>query len=597
MTPEAWITLLTFAVAAILLVSERLRPDVIGILVALTLGLTGVITAEQAVSGFSQSAVITILSVFILSEGLERTGVTGWLGSRILRLAGAHERRLIGALTLTSAGLSTIMNSIAAAAILVPPAMGISRRAQIRPSRLLLPLAYGALLGGTATLLTTANIIVSTTLGQAGYAPYGLLDFLPIGLPLVIAGAALLIWLGPRLLSQRDVASELARHRPAQSELVSLYNLGDELEAYRVPASSVIIGQSLGVLGWGRDLGLTVLGILHRGRWRLAPDRDERVQLGDVLLLEGQPTPEFVKLYQLDPLDDPHLPESLMTAQVPLVEVVLAPRSEHDGKSLREIRFRERYGIQVVGLWRGGEVVQGDLAEQPLHFGDAMLMQGPRDKFDLLRGDGNFLILEAEAIGRPGWRAWLAVGIVVTSLGSAALGLLPIAIATLTGAMLMVLADCISMDAAYRSVSWRTIFFIAGMLPLSIALQTTGLATLLGDALIQLTGGAGSLGLAAAMLLATIGLGLLIGGQTTAVVLAPVAIAMAELAGVDPRAMAMAVAVGCSLAFVTPLGHPANLLVMGPGGYTIRDYLRLGAPLTLLTALLTLLGLHWAWGL
>ena len=597
MTTEAWITLLTLAAAAVLLVSERLRPDVIGILVALTLGLSGVLTAEQAVSGFSQSAVITILSVFILSEGLERTGVTAWLGSRLLRLAGAHERRLVGALTLTSAGLSTFMNSIAAAAILVPPAMGISRRAKIQPSRLLLPLAYGALLGGTATLLTTANIVVSTTLGQSGYAPYGLLDFLPVGLPLVIAGTALLIWLAPRILRQRDVAREIAHLRPAQSELAGLYNLADGLAAYRVPAASTIVGQTLGALGWGRDLGLTVLGIQHRGRWKLAPDRQMLVQAGDVLVLEGPSTPRLLEAHQLEPVDDPHLPEALTTAQVPLVEVVLAPRSEHDGKSLRQIRFRERYGIQVIGLWRGGGVVQGELADTPLRYGDALLMQGPRERFDLLRSDENFLILEVEAVGRPGWRAWVATAIVALSLGSAALGLLPIAIATLSGAILMVLADCLSMDAAYRSVSWRTIFFIAGMLPLSIALQTTGLAALLGDGLIHLAGSTGSLGLAAAMLLATIALGLLIGGQTTAIVLAPVAIAVGESAGADPRAMAMAVAVGCSLAFVTPLGHPANLLVMGPGGYTMRDYVRLGAPLTVLTAALTLLGLHWAWGL
>ncbi|MCJ7512998.1 MAG: SLC13 family permease [Anaerolineales bacterium] len=597
MTTEGWITLLTITVAAILLASERLRPDVLGILVALTLGLTGVISAEEALSGFSQAAVITILSVFILSEGLERTGVTAWLGSRILLLAGAHERRLIGGLTLTSAGLSTFMNSIAAAAILVPPAMGISRKANIRPSRLLMPLAYGALLGGTATLLTTANIIVSTTLGQAGYAPYGLLDFLPVGLPLVIAGTGLLIWLAPRLLRQRDVASEIARVRRAQTELASLYDLETGASAFSVPSHSPVTGQSLGGLGWGRDLGLTVLGILHRGRWKLAPDREVRVQAEDVLLLEGRPTTDFIQRNQLEPYVDPRLLETIATAQVPLVEVVLAPRSELDGKSLREIRFRERYGIQVIGLWRAGAVLQEDLAEQPLHFGDAMLMQGPSEKFDLLRSDENFLILEAEAAGRPGWRAWVAVGIVVASLGCAALGLLPIAIATLTGAMLMVLSGCIQMDAAYRSISWRTIFFIAGMLPLSIALQTTGLADLLGEGLIGLTGGAGSLALATALLLATIGLGLLIGGQTTAVVLAPVAIAVAEIAGVDPRAMAMAVAVGCSLAFLTPLGHPANLLVMGPGGYTVRDYLRLGAPLTAVTALLTLLGLHWAWGL
>jgi di/tricarboxylate transporter len=597
MTPEGWITLLTIALAAVLLVTERLRPDVIGILVALTLGLTGVITAEQVVSGFSQAAVITILSVFILSEGLERTGVTAWLGSRILRLAGAHERRLIGTLTLTSAGLSTFMNSIAAAAILVPPAMGISRKAEIRPSRLLLPLAYGALLGGTATLLTTANIIVSTTLGQAGFAPYGLLDFLPVGLPLVVAGSALLVWLAPRLLRQRDVASEIARVRRPQTELASLYNLEAGVSAFSVPSDSILAGQTLGALGWGRDLGLTVLGVYHRGRWKLAPDSEAVVHAEDVLLLEEHPPQSFIEAYRLQPHTDPRLLETIATAQVPLVEVVLAPRSELGGKSLRQMRFRERYGIQVIGLWRGGAVLQGDLADQPLHFGDAMLMQGPREKFELLRSDESFLILEAEAVEPPGWRAWLATAILVASLGAAAVGLLPIAIATLTGAMLMVLTGCIQMDEAYRSISWRTIFFIAGMLPLSIALQTTGLAGLLGDGLIALAGGAGALELASAILLATIGVGLLIGGQTTAVVLAPVAIAVAKSAGADPRAMAMAVAVGCSLAFVTPLGHPANLLVMGPGGYTLRDYLRLGGPLTLVTALLTLLGLHWVWGL
>ena len=597
MNPQGWITLGIILVAITLLATEWLRPDIVGIGVALALGLTGIVTAQEALSGFSQSAVITIMAVFILSRGLERTGVTAWFGDRILRLAGPRERRLVGTLTLATAGLSTFMNNIAAVAIMVPPAMGIARKTELRPSRFLLPLAYGALLGGTATLLTTANIVVSTALGQAGFAPYGLLDFVPIGLPLTLAGAGLLIWLSPRLLAQRDVAGEILQQRSPDTGLASLYHLDQGITVATVTRDSPVAGRTLGDLGWGRDPGLTVLGVQHRMRWKMAPDRDTVIRGEDNLLLEGVLDDGWLTSRGLEPTRDPDLVDSLNSAAVPLIEVVLAPRSEIDGRTLREIHFRERYGIQVVGVWREGGVVQGDLAEVPLRFGDALLMQGPSEKFDLLRTDENFLLLQSEAVSRPGWRAWAAVIIMGVSLGAAAVGLLPIALATFFGAILMVLTRCISMDDAYRSISWRTIFFIAGMLPLSIALETTGLAALLGQSLIQLSGGAGALVLASLLLGVAVLVSLLIGGQTTAIVLAPVAIALAQSVGADPRAMAMAVAVGCSLAFLTPLGHPANALVMGPGGYTVRDYLRLGAPLTLVSILVTILGLRWAWGL
>jgi di/tricarboxylate transporter len=276
---------------------------------------------------------------------------------------------------------------------------------------------------------------------------------------------------------------------------------------------------------------------------------------------------------------------------------VIPPRSEWEGRTLREIHLRERYQIQALAIWREGEILLQDLSNLPLRVGDAALMQGPSEKFSALYRDPNVLILAEETDGRPTARAPLAVAILLASLTLAATGLLPLAIAALTGAVLMVLTGCIKMEEAYRAVDWRTIILVAGMLSLSVALHTTGTADYLGQALVNLIGPLGTMGAACVLLLASIVLSLLLGGQAGAVIMAPIAIAAGKVIGTDPRAMAMTVAIGCSLAFLTPLGHPANLLVLGPGGYKFRDYVRLGAPLTLLSIIVTLAGLHWFWGL
>jgi di/tricarboxylate transporter len=280
-----------------------------------------------------------------------------------------------------------------------------------------------------------------------------------------------------------------------------------------------------------------------------------------------------------------------------MAEVTLAPRSALEGRTLRGIRFRERYGLQVLAIWRQGLVIQHELADIPLRFGDAMLVQGPRDRLDLLRFAADFLLLEEAGNGRPGRKGALAAGILIACLALAATGALPIAVATLGGAALMVVTGCLTMDDAYHAVEWRTVFLVAGMLPLSIALDRTGTSAFLGRAIVDASGGSGPLATAAILLLITVALSILLGGQTVAVILAPVAIAAALAIGADPRAMAMGVAIGCSLGFLSPLTHPASMLVMGPGGYTTRDYFRLGAPLTALSILVTLAGLHWIWGL
>lgn len=597
MTPAGWITIATIGFAAICLTSGWIRPDLTALIVVVILGLTAVITPEQALSGFSAAAVITVLSIFILTAGLEQTGVTRWIGLRMLKLTGSSESKILAALALTSAVLSLFMNTIAAAAVLLPAAMGIARQTGLRPSRLLMPVAFGSLLGGSATLLTTANIIVSTTLAQAGLQPFGLFDFLPIGIPLALTGIGVMLLLAPRLLPARDLPGSMAHMRRLRQELSDVYHLREGTSQVLVQRGSAVAGMTLSKAGWGQELGLTVLGIVHDGHLHLAPDRDTEVAEGDIVLLEGAPTPEVTERYGLRLHSGVALDQALVSRDYPMVEVLLAPRSELQGKTLREIRLRERYGIQALALWRDGLAVQQDIAEIPLRFGDAMLVQGPRQEINLLRLDSNFVVLEEETNGRLTFRAPLSVVILLGSLALAAIGVLALPLAALAGVIAMVLTGCVKMDEAYRVVEWRAVFLIAGMLPLSIALDTSGAATYLGESLLGATARFGPLGAASILNLSAVGLSLLVGGQAAAVILAPIAIAAAQTIGADPRAMAMAVSIGCSLAFITPLGHPANLLVMGPGGYTFRDYVRLGAPVTLIAVVVVILGLHLVWGL
>jgi len=589
------ITLTTVLVAALLLVTELLRPDLVGLLVIISLSLTGVISSDQAFSGFSQSAVMTILSVFIISEALQRSGITRWIGQRLISLAGKSERRLVAALSLTAALLSTIMKPIASTAALMPTTMGISRQVKLQPSRLLMPLAFGALLGGTATLLTTANIIVSTTLGQAGIQPFGLLDFLPIGIPVILAGVLFLVIAAPRMLPTRDIAGQYVRMRRLQNELVNVYDLEGQFTEVEITVKSQLNDRSLEDIHWGSVMKSGILGIARKNRIFLAPDASTVLQKGDILLLDSEPSPVQLNLFDLELVKSVDIGETFGTEETPLVEVALSPHSSLYGKTMRELNFRQRYGLQVLAVWREGKVLAGPVRDIPLRFGDAILVQGSRAQIERLDPDPDFIILEEETNANPPRRSWLAFTVLFACLFLGAVNVFPLAAAMLTGATLMVLLGVLEMDEAYRSIDWRTIFLVAGMLPVSIALENTGLAQTIGSVLISSFSGFGPLVIAAILMTATVGLSIFLGGQTAGVILAPIAIAAAQTAGIDPRALAMAVAVGCSMAFVSPLSHPALLLVISPGGYTFRDYLRLGFPLTIVSLLVALAFLQWIW--
>lgn len=597
MTPTMLFVLGLVAAAAVLLVTERLRPDLIALLVLVALGVSGVVAPADLFAGFGRSAVITILALFILTDGLERTGATRWLGRRLQRLAGGSEGRAVAVVMAAAATLSLGMNNIAAAAVLLPVVLGLSRQRKLPPSRLLIPVSFGAMLGGMATVFTTANILVSNALAEQGLRPYGVLDFLPVGLPMALAGIAFMAVAGRKLLPWRALEGR-ATLRPG-ANLTEAYQMRDVVRAVYVKPGSAMAGLSLAAGGWGEKLSLNVLGISRGGGVTLAPPRSETVREGDIVLFSGQIDQAELAPHGLVLTEDPAWGGQLVSEQISLVEVALAPRSTLAGKSLREIQFRDRYNLTVLAIWREGNTLRDGLAELPLRFGDALLMQGQRARIDLLRRDPNFLILEedlgeAEALSP---RAWLAVGLMTAAVALAALNVLPIALSTFTAACLMVLSGCLSMDEAYAAVEWKAVFLIAGMLPLGAAMSSTGAAALVGERLVGLLGGGGALLVAGGLFLAATLLTQVLSGQVTPVVLAPIAIAAARQLGVDPRGLAMAVALGCSMAFLTPISHSANLLVMGPGGYRFGDYTRVGLPLSLVLLAVLLAGLALFWGI
>jgi di/tricarboxylate transporter len=458
-------------------------------------------------------------------------------------------------------------------------------------------MAFGTILGGMATLLTTSNIIVSGALRLDGYQSFGLLDFLPIGVFVVAGGALYLTAVGRRLLPERYPAGQVARSERLHAELASLYGLHRNLSELQVIEGSCMAGVNLKEGDWGRRFGVNVVAVSRGGQIRFAPHGEEIIRAGDVLLVQGDAVPSEIENCGLKILPRPRGPQEIVDGNAVLAEIVLSPRATLAGKTLKEIHFRDKYRLNVLAVWREGQPLREGLADIPLRFGDALLVQGSPEQMRLLRDESDFILLEEDpdAVLQPA-KAGRAAAILILVLGIAALGWLPVAEISLVGAVLMVLAGCLTMDEAYRSVEWKVVFLIAGMWPLGLAIRSTGL----GDTIARLLAGAslhGTAVLAPELILSGLLLTQLLGSQVAAIVLTPIGLSLAAGVGADPRAIGMAIALSCSLAFLTPLGHPVNALVMGSGGYSFRDYLRVGGPLTLITVAILLVGLKVFWGL
>ncbi|MDE2748838.1 MAG: SLC13 family permease [Chloroflexota bacterium] len=572
----------------------RLRIDIIALLVLLTVALARLVPADAALSGFSSSVVITIIGLLVITSGLEQTGVMQWAARQLQTYGRGSEAKLIALVMAAGAAVSLLMNNVAAAAVLLPAVLQVSRDSGVAASKLMIPLAFGVTVGGMATYFTTANILMSELLTAQGIAGLGMLDFMPVGGMIVAAGLLYMLLIGRRLLPDRASLTQAFN----QVDLRDTYDLAERMWLVRVLPGSRLAHQTVGESDINAELGLTVAAV-WRGRETITiPKSKQMIYPADKLLIVGRED----RLQQLLAWGNELIEggAKAVAGELPIepIEITIAPRSDAIGKTLSQMKLNRDAGLLAMALWRDGQSFHTDVRKMPLQVGDAILVVGQTADIENLSQNSNYILpageYSAQAIDSR--KAPYAVGITAIVLTLSFLNLLPIAIAMLAGAAAMVLTRCLRMQQFYAAVDWRTVFLVAGMLPLSLAITESGLADRVGAFLELSLMNASPLLLFAVIALLTMLVVQVIGGQVTPLLVGPIAIKAALQMGIDPRALALAVAMACSLAFITPISHPVNILMMGPGGYKFSDFSKVGVGMTVVTLLTMLLGLALLWG-
>jgi len=570
------LVLLILLAAIVLFATEWLRMDLVAMLVLLALALTGLVTPEQAFAGFSNPAVITVAAMFVLSTGISHTGAMGRIGERMVAFAGNSEARLILISMLVAAGFSAFINNIGATAVLMPVLVSVSRRLNISPSQLLMPLAFASLLGGVCTLIgTPPNILMNTLLMEYTGESFSMFSYTPVGLAIVVVGIGYMLLLGRHLLPIRKSGA-----------LTEEYQVKEYITEVAVLEGSPYAGKTIAKCAFEQVFGLRVRAIL-RDRHKIPKPRRNRVlHEGDVLFLEGNPG-GILKIREakgLDVLPEKDNPPELVTDEsMVVVEASLTPTSTMAGKTLRSVRFRDVYGINVLAIWRQGAPVVKKVDHVLLRFGDVLLMQGTEEKIIQLGRDHGFLLLGGvPAVDYRPHQAPLAVAILGLVIAVSTFGLLPIFLSAPLGAVAMILTRCLSLKEAYENIDWPILVLIAGTLPLGLALENSGAALRIAEVLTDTVGTLGPWMALALVVLLTALLTEFMSHSAAAVLIAPIAYEVSQTLAVSPQPFFMAVALAASSCFMTPISHQSNALVMGPGGYRFFDYTRVGAPLGVL---------------
>ncbi len=609
---EQWLLIVILVIPLAMVITNRLRMDLAALIMAGTLGLLqfaglamlGPAHAPQdaikAISGFSQSVVVTLISLFVISRGLDKSGITRWIARQIVRIGGNKTSSFIGLFTALTAFLSLFMNNLAAGALVLPSAMEVSRRTGIKPSKLLIPVAYGSLLGGTATYFTTANIIMSDLLKIANppQAPLKILDFTPTGGLIAIAGILFLWLFGNKLLPDREPEGANGKTRRSGDQLEDLYQVDERLWEAHLTATSRIIGQSLDKAEIGKNWGVTVAAI-ERGPERLIlPEPHTIIKSQDRLILIGRKD-KIDQLLTLGLDINPVQKHNFLSSHgLTLAEILLAPHSALEGKTLKNIDLRRLYGVTAIALKRLTRSYRTDIGDIPLAFGDSLLVLAPLERIRALQNNLDVLVIEPHSgdlpVNKP--HAVLTILITFAAIGASIAGI-PVYLSVFMGAIMMMLLKLISMEEAYHSIEWHAVFLIAGMYAVSLAMVQTGLASLLGQSMLALVIPLGGLGVAAGAYLLTALLTQFMGGQVSALITGPVVISAAIAIGANPQAVAVATAIGCSASFFTPMAHPVNILMIAPANYKFSDFFKAGWVLTILSFVMLLVGLKLFWGL
>ncbi|MEG3438312.1 SLC13 family permease [Pannus brasiliensis CCIBt3594] len=589
------------AVAVGLFAWGRPRADIVALLVVLALMVSGILTPGEALAGFGSPVVILIAAVFIVSEGLVNTGVAQRLGEAVVKVGGKNETRLVVLIMLLAGSVGAVLSSSALAAMLIPVVLTIANKTGLNRKRMLMPLCIAVTISGMMTLIaSSSNIIIENILRERGATPLGFFSWAPIGIVVLAISILFTLSIGRDLLSRQRSEEDAGDGSLKVTDTIASYDLENRWHRLSVPAGSSLVGHSVAEMQpLLRDrFGLVLVGFeKHRPiKTEFSPALPETIfEADDIIftLVGGERLPELRDDYgcrEVGSLDERQRQEALQDMGV--AEVMLSPESKAIGKPLSELEIRSRYRLSVLALRHRGRPLIDNLRGQVLDFGDTLLVGGRWEDIDRLRDErDNFVILNLPAEYRERLpargRAPIAVAILLVMVAIMVFQSLPNAAAALIAALAMVAGGCVRLDNLYRAISWKTLVLIAGMLPLATALSKTGATTLMANGLVKALGSLDAIWMLGAVFLITALVGLFISNSVTAVLIAPIAIEAADALHVSPQAFAMTVAIACSASYVTPVSAPANMLVMEPGGYTFGDYVKVGLPLLLLTAIAT----------
>ncbi len=601
MTTQLLLVLALLGAAIVMFIMNKPRMDAVGLLMIVLLPFTGVLTVNEALAGFADPSIVLLAALFVVGEGLVRTGTAQRIGDVLSAKAGNSEARMLALLMIAGAGLGAFMSSTAVVAIFIPVVLRICHSSGAAPSQLMMPLSVAALISGMMTLVATApNLVVSAELVRQGHAGFDFFAFTPFGIPILALAIGYMLF-ARRLLPDRRPPGTDSHRAPSLRDWVTAYGLASRAYRVRIAPDSPLVGKRLEQLSLRKE-GVNILAIERRRRFEtevIRPTATSELGAGDVVLLDVRVTPERMaalrdeyRVAALPLVDGDYFLDR--SQEIGMIEAIIPPDSPLVGKTVLDARVRGEYRLTVIGLRHRQEVVDVDLLEEKLKAGDTLLLTGFWSDISRLQADGRVLIVmnlpaeHAELLPAAG-KMRQAVAILALTVGLMISGWVSNVHAALIGCLLMGLARCVDLDSAYRSISWKTLVLIVGMLPFSIALQRTGGVDIAADAVLSMAGAASPRVLLGVIFVITALLGLFISNTATAVLMAPVALAIAKDVGASPYPFAMIVALAASAAFMTPVSSPVNTLVVGPGNYSFSDFLKIGVPFTVVTMIVCVL--------
>ncbi len=593
LTPEMMAVLAVLGLTILLFVTEVVRVDVAAVLIMVLLGVTGMVSGDDLFGGFASNAVMSIIAVMIIGAGLDKTGVMSKVAATILKYGGSTEKRIIPLISSSVGVISSFMQNVGAAALFLPVVARISARTKIPMSRLLMPMGFCAILGGTITMVGSSPLILlndliltsNTALEEKGLAPmdtFDLFDVTPIGLVMVATGILYFVLAGRFVL---PVAKGEDTSINTMEYFRQTYGLEGELYEVRVPGGSPLVGMNVAAVELLSRGKLSVVAIRNGDKLKLAPPADETVNAASVLAFMGsaENVQAFVAEHDLQLLPQlNNFGELLSPTRAGIVEVVIPPSCSLIGKSLGEIRMRKTYGTSVLAVYRNDQVIHDKLRELVLHSGDTLVVHGSWEDIAVLAKDPNFIVatdfpheeMRPHKLNHALLFFAIALGLIIFSD-------LKLSVALMVGAMGMVVTGVLTMDEAYRAVSWKTVFLLASLIPLGLAVETSGTAAWIAQQTLSLLDGVPIWGLQLAIAVLATFFTLVMSNVGATVLLVPLAVNIALGAGADPRIFALTVALATSNSFLIPT-HQVNALIMGPAGYRVKDFIRAGGIMTVL---------------